>query len=189
MNAIDRNEGIDMEIRRVVAGLDADGRSVIVSDGFAPHSHDFTALPGQSQTRIWFTAQAPPALVPDGEPTTPDGPVLPEAGGASFVIVQFAPDACAADPGFDPVAAGNEFAACAPDIAAATEIDNPGMHRTPTVDYGVVLDGEIWLEVDDGVQVRLTRGDTVVQLAGRHAWRNKAAEPALVAFVLTGAAR
>jgi quercetin dioxygenase-like cupin family protein len=57
------------------------------------------------------------------------------------------------------------------------------------VDYGIVLEGEIWLEVDGGVQATLTRGDTVVQLAGRHAWRNKTGDPALVAFVLTGAAR
>jgi quercetin dioxygenase-like cupin family protein len=60
------------------------------------------------------------------------------------------------------------------------------MHRTPSVDYGVVLEGEVWLEVGDGTQVRLTRGDTVVQLAARHAWRNKTEAPATVAFVLTG---
>jgi hypothetical protein len=177
-----------MQIRRVVAGTDADGRSVILSDGFAPHTRDFTSLPGQSQTRIWFTSQSPATSVPDGEPTTPHGRVLPDAGGASFVVVRFAPDSRAEDPDFDPVAMGQEFACCAPDIAAATEVDSPGMHRTPTVDYGIVLEGEVWLEVDGGVQARLTRGDTIVQLAGRHAWRNKTGEPALVAFVLTGAA-
>jgi hypothetical protein len=177
-----------MKIRRVVAGTDTNGRSVILSDGFAPHSHDFTALPGQSQTRVWFTSQTPSTRAPGAEPTTPDGPVLPGTGGASFVIVRFAPDARAGDPDFDPAAAGQEFAACAPDIAAATEIGNPGMHRTQTVDYGIVLEGEIWLEVDGGAQARLSRGDTVVQLAGRHAWRNKTDDPALVAFVLTGAA-
>jgi hypothetical protein len=178
-----------MQIRRVVAGTDVDGRSVILSDGPAPHSYDFTSLPGQAQTRIWFTAQAPSSLPPDDEPTTAGGPVLPGAGGASFVIVRFAPDTSAEDPDFDPQAAAREFAACAPDITAVTETANPGMHRTPTVDYGIVLEGEIWLETGDGAQARLTRGDTVVQLAGRHAWRNKADEPALVAFVLTGLAR
>lgn len=60
------------------------------------------------------------------------------------------------------------------------------MHRTPSVDYGVVLDGEIWLELDDGTQTRLTRGDTIVQIGGRHAWRNKTDRPAAVAFVITG---
>jgi quercetin dioxygenase-like cupin family protein len=51
----------------------------------------------------------------------------------------------------------------------------------------VVLEGELWLELDDGAQVLLTRGDTIVQLAARHAWRNKTKTPATVAFVLTGA--
>jgi hypothetical protein len=51
------------------------------------------------------------------------------------------------------------------------------MHRTRSVDYGVVLDGEIWLELEDGAQTLLTPGDTVVQIAGRHAWHNRTIEP------------
>ncbi|WP_414635919.1 cupin domain-containing protein [Amycolatopsis sp.] len=62
-----------------------------------------------------------------------------------------------------------------------------GMHRTATVDYGIVLDGEIWLEVDGGEERLLTAGDTIVQLGGRHGWRNKSDRPATLAFVLTGA--
>lgn len=61
------------------------------------------------------------------------------------------------------------------------------MHRTATVDYGIVLDGEIWLEVDGGEERLLTAGDTIVQLGGRHGWRNKSDRPATLAFVLTGA--
>jgi quercetin dioxygenase-like cupin family protein len=45
----------------------------------------------------------------------------------------------------------------------------------------------VWLELDDGAQTRLTPGDTVVQLAARHAWRNRTDAPASVAFVLIGA--
>jgi hypothetical protein len=176
-----------MFVRRVVAGTDEQGRSVILSDGPAPHTHDFDSLPGQSQTRIWFTPEAAPTTPPPGEPTTESGPVIPGVGGASFVIVRFAPDSVADDPGFDPARAGAEFSTWAPDIAGASDPDEPGMHRTASVDFGVVLDGEVWLEVGSGVQTRLTRGDTVVQIAGRHAWRNKSDELATVAFVLTGA--
>jgi len=176
-----------MFVRRVVAGTDDKGRSVILSDGPAPHTHDFGTLPGQSQTRIWFTAEPPAVVPPPDEPTTPTGPVLPGVGGASFVIVRFAPDSVVDDPAFDPAAMGKEFATWAPDIAAASDPDEPGMHRTPSVDFGVVLDGEVWLEVDGGVLTRLSRGDTIVQIAGRHAWRNQSDEPATVAFVLTGA--
>ena len=70
-------------------------------------------------------------------------------------------------------------------LAAAMEPDNPGVHQTATVDYGVVLDGEVHLELDDGVKIRLTAGDTIVQLGSRHAWRNPTDRPATVAFVLT----
>ncbi|MEV6324105.1 cupin domain-containing protein [Nocardia sp. NPDC051787] len=105
------------------------------------------------------------------------------------MIVQYAPDSVVADPNFDAEGANAEFAEYAPDIAAASDPTEPGMHRTPSVDYGVVLDGEIWLELDDGAQTRLTRGDTIVQIAARHAWRNKSERPATVAFILTGVSR
>jgi hypothetical protein len=176
-----------MNIRRVVAGTDAQGRSVILSDGPAPHSHDFASMSGQAQTRIWFTPGPPPSTPPAEEPTSERGPVIPGVGGASFVMVRFAPDSVTRDPAFDPERSGAEFAEFAPDITAASEADDPGMHRTRSVDYGVVLAGEIWLELDGGVQTRLTRGDTIVQIAGRHAWRNTSDRSALVAFVLTGA--
>jgi hypothetical protein len=176
-----------MYVRRVVLGTDDHRNSVILSDGPAPHSHDFESLPGQSQTRIWFTAESATTTPPQEEPTTESGPVIPDVGGASFLILQFAPDSVAQDPSFDPERVDAEFAKFAPDIAAASDADAPGMHRTTSVDYGVVLDGEIWIEVDGGVQSRLTRGDTIVQIAGRHAWRNKADRPATLAFVLTGA--
>ena len=175
------------QIRRVVAGTDERGKAVFMSDGPAPFSHDFAGMPGQAQTRIWFSADVPSTTAPDQEPTVATGPVVPGPGGASFVVVQYAPDSIVTDPRFDPARLGDELATYAPDLAEAFEPDEPGMHRTPSVDYCVVIDGEIWLELDDGVQTRLLPGDTVVQLGTRHAWRNKTDRPAIVAFVLTGA--
>lgn len=176
-----------MEVRRVVAGNDARGKSVFLSDDVVPNSHEFESMPGQAQTRVWFTAGPASTAPPAAEPTSNTGPVVPGPGGASFVIVRYAPDSVTASPGFDPDRANEEFATYAPDIAEASDPAVPGMHRTQSVDYGVVLEGEIWLELDDGAQTRLTRGDTIVQLAGRHAWRNKTDATATVAFVLTGA--
>ncbi len=176
-----------MKVRRVVAGNDARGKSVFLSDGVVPNSHEFDSMPGQAQTRVWFTGGPATATPPAAEPTSNTSPVIPGPGGASFVIVRYAPDSVTAGPSFDPDRANEEFATYAPDIATASDPADPGMHRTQSVDYGVVLDGEIWLELDDGAQTRLTRGDTIVQLAGRHAWRNKTDVPATVAFVLTGA--
>lgn len=173
-------------IRRVVAGTDPSGRSVFLSDGAAPHSHDFEFMPGQAQTRIWFTQEAPTGAPPTGEPTTDDGPVIPGPGGASFVVVQYAPDSVVEHPRFNGESLGAEMQVFAPDLAAAFEPNAPGMHRTPSVDYGIVVAGEIWLELDGGAQTRLLPGDTIVQIAGRHAWRNRTDRPAVVAFVLTG---
>jgi hypothetical protein len=176
-----------MKVRRVVAGNDAGGKSVFLSDDVVPNFHDFEYLPGQAHARIWFAPGNPAITPPRQEPTDNTGPMLPEPGGTSFLVVQYAPDSVAADPRFDGPGAGAEFAAFAPDLAQTMDPDEPGMHRTASIDYGIVLDGEIWLELDGGQQARLSRGDTIVQLGGRHAWRNKSGRPATLAFVLTGA--
>lgn len=176
-----------MKIRRVVVGNDEQGRSVFLSDGAAPNGHEFRFMPGQAQARIWYVPVTATTKVPDTEPTSSTGPLLPEPGGATFMITRFAPASAAEDPRFDGAEAAEELATYAPDLAATMEADDPAMHRTPTVDYGIVLDGEIWLEVDGGEERRLTVGDTIVQLGARHAWHNKSDCPATVAFVLTGA--
>ncbi len=73
-----------------------------------------------------------------------------------------------------------------PGLAELFEPDNPGMHTTPTVDYGVVLEGEIVLDLDAGETTLLRPGDVVVQNGTRHAWRNPGTRPATVFFVLIG---
>jgi mannose-6-phosphate isomerase-like protein (cupin superfamily) len=67
--------------------------------------------------------------------------------------------------------------------------DDFGMHTTNTVDYNIVLSGEIWMEVDDGVEVHLKTGDCLIQNGTRHAWRNKSSENCVMASVLIGAKR
>jgi hypothetical protein len=174
-----------MNIRRVVAGVDANGKSVVLSDGPAPCTFEHEYLPGQAHARIWQTEGKVTTEPPAKEPTTDTGPLLQGPGGAGFLILQVAPASFVTDPRFDPAKAGEELATYLPDIAAAMEPENPGMHRTATVDFGVVLDGEVYLELDDGAETRLSAGDTVVQLGSRHAWRNKSDRPATLAFVLT----
>ena len=101
------------------------------------------------------------------------------------MVVTFAPDLVLMS--IDPVAGFQEFAEHIPDLAATMEPDNPGMHRTQTVDYGIVLEGEVWAELDDGKQVHLKPHDIIVQNGTRHAWRNKGDKPVKIAFVLIGA--
>jgi quercetin dioxygenase-like cupin family protein len=73
-----------------------------------------------------------------------------------------------------------------PGLADHFEKEDPGMHKTNTVDYAVVYDGEMWLELDDGETLHLNRGDVVVQNGTRHAWRNKGTKPVTMLFFLNG---
>ena len=63
------------------------------------------------------------------------------------------------------------------------------MHATDTLDYAIVIEGEAWLELDNGTRTRLTAGDVVIQQGTRHAWRNTSDRRVTVAFVLIGAKR
>lgn len=63
------------------------------------------------------------------------------------------------------------------------------MHTTDTIDYDIILSGEIWLELDDGAKVHLKPGDCVIQNGTRHAWRSEGSEPCYMASVLIGAER
>jgi mannose-6-phosphate isomerase-like protein (cupin superfamily) len=174
-----------MNVRRVVTGH-AGGKSKIVSEGGTRRSRSFKHIPGQSSALVWSTP-AVPALPLDGtDVISENSTYLPlQPGETRLMIVTFAPDSVMMS--IDPVAGFQEFAEHIPDLAAAMEPDSPGMHTTQTVDYGIVLEGEVWLEVDDGKEVHLKPHDIVVQNGTRHAWRNKSDKPVKIAFVLIGA--
>jgi len=82
-----------------------------------------------------------------------------------------------------------EFEDKLPGIAAYMESDHPGMHTTDTIDFEYVISGEVWLELDDGVEVHLRAGDTVVQNGTRHTWHNKGSEPCRMVLCMVGAQR
>ncbi|ASY66827.1 hypothetical protein SJ05684_b58450 (plasmid) [Sinorhizobium sojae CCBAU 05684] len=176
-----------MTFRRVVTAKNKDGKSVVVSDGASPREVALKHTPGFVSAPIWSISGVP-SLPHDGrDPMASEGTLLQPAGGSTFLVVTFPPDAVMTSPDFRPELAGPEHFAAAPGIAETFEMDNPGMHTTPTLDYGVVVSGRITLELDDGATVDLKAGDTVVQHGARHAWRNPNDEPATVAFVLIGA--
>lgn len=172
-----------MKIRRVVTGHDSTGKAVVVSDDPAPRTHDFRHVPGMSTTMVWATAPGRPAGSAD--PTPELRSQVPAAGGTCFVVVRFPPDKELTD--LDPRAADAEHRMASPGIAEFFEPDNTGMHTTSTVDYVLVLDGEIWLDLGDADMVRLGPGEVVIQNATRHAWRNLGDEPATLAVVHVGA--
>ncbi|GKQ38850.1 cupin domain-containing protein [Streptomyces sp. A012304] len=172
-------------MRRVVTGHDENGRSVVVSDGPVPRSREFTSLPGWVSRLPWATEPGEPVHRDGEDPTPKVTSLLPAPGGTRFVVLTFPPDTAMADPAFDPVAFDREQRADSPGLAELIAPD--GTHATPTVDYGIVLEGEIDLELDDGRCTRLSAGDLVVQNATRHAWRNRGDRPVTMAFVLIGA--
>jgi quercetin dioxygenase-like cupin family protein len=171
--------------RRVVTWA-VNGKSVIVSDGPTPNAHSYRGLPGFSSSIIWSTPPAPSTRFPEAEPAPPQVQVVPAAGETRLMIFSFPPVSVFSSPDFDPVLTHREQAEHIPGLADTFERDDPAMHRTKSIDYAVVLEGDIWLELDDGVTTHLRAGDVVIQGAARHAWRNKAAMPAKLLFVLIG---
>jgi quercetin dioxygenase-like cupin family protein len=140
-------------------------------------------------TQVWSTRAGPEIAQHDTDPAANVRTVLPEIGGTQFMVVTFAPDAVMMAPGFNPAAAAEENLRLAPGLAERFEPDCPGMHTTDTVDYGIVLDGEIWLELDDGQAQCCRRNDVIIQNGTRHAWRYRSSSPATLAFVMIGARR
>ncbi|HBO3146291.1 TPA: cupin domain-containing protein [Pseudomonas aeruginosa] len=167
-----------MQVRRVVTGHDASGRSVVVADGIAPRHKDFQDFPGHGMAQVWCSGAGE-------DPTLPQGSLVPGAGGVSLLMVSFPPDAVMAAP-LDPQRAVGEMAEALPGLFECFEPDNPGMHRTPTIDYGILLEGELWLEMDDGQQTLVRAGDVIIQNATRHAWRNRSQQVAKAAFFMHG---
>lgn len=176
-----------MPANRIVTGHDSAGHSEILYDG-PPHGGAFCHTPGFEVGIVWRTGAAP-AIEPRGDDAGAlAASVLPVPGGTTALLVSFPPDS-ALDADFDPVAAAGEYAERLPGLAECFEPDAPGFHRSDTIDYGVVVEGEIWLELDNGVSRPLRQGDVVVQRGTRHAWRNRSEAPARMFFTLIGAAR
>ncbi|WP_423360403.1 cupin domain-containing protein [Pseudomonas citronellolis] len=169
-----------MQVRRVVTGHDAHGRAVFVADGPAPRHKDFQDLPGHGMAQVWCSGAGE-------DPTLLQASLVPGPGGNSLLLVSFPPDAVIAAPQ-DPQRAIGEMAEALPGLFECFEVDNPGMHRTPTIDYGILLEGELWLELDDGQEKLLRAGDVIIQNATRHAWRNRSEGVAKVAFFMQGLA-
>ena len=183
--SLERSESIT-KLRRVVTGRNRAGKGIIIQNGIAPRVVTTETLPGLALVEVWATDRIPTVPVAPLDLTTTMKSFVPGPGGTRFRIVQFPGASTRA---FDQEAFRREYLAKAPGLAEAMEQQDSGMHTTDSVDYGVVISGEITLELDDGATVRLKQGDCVVQNGTRHAWRNSSTTPCVMAFVLVGATR
>ena len=170
--------------RRVVTG-NVNGKSIFQSDE-QMKAYQFKTVPGYEHTLIWVNAATPDLSKEQRFDRYPDS-VVPGPGGTSLHFVTFPPASVFSDPSFDGEAARDEALIRLRGLADHFEKEDPAMHKTNTVDYAVVYDGEIWLELDDVKTIHLKRGDGVVQNGTRHAWRNKSTQSVTMLFFLNGA--
>lgn len=164
--------------RRVVTGHDAQGNSIILTDSEAPNSRTLVAAGGLQRTELWETRAFPPsnAGVADGAEHT--NTLAPVKDGTMFRIIEFPPDSERLK-NFDPSA---HFGRAADQSGKR----HPGMHKTDTIDYVVVLSGEVYAVMDKG-EVLLRAGDSLVQRGTNHAWSNRSNKPCVIAFVMISA--
>ncbi len=176
-------------IRRVVTGH-REGKAVVVGDGKPPRSHAYTNIPGMQWSFAWATLAQPHITAEaEAEAVSSETTLIPPLGQTRLLFLQVPPDAWAMRKDFDPAAAVAEMMEQQPDMAATFEGGAPGFHRTDSIDYVIVLDGEIVLELDDQQEVLLKEHDVLVQAGTRHAWRNRSDRTATIAVVLVGAER
>lgn len=175
-----------MRVRRVATGHDANGKAVFASDEQVD-SLTLALIPGAEWHRLWGADQTP-AFPDEGGPTAQPS-YFPPVGGYRFGFFTVPPGTASAPAGLDLQAGLAEMEEKLPGLLAYLEPDNPGMHTTDTIDFEVVLSGEVILELDDGAEKVLRAGDTVVQNGTRHRWGNRGTEPAVVAVFLIGAHR
>ncbi len=171
-------------MQRIVTGHDSDGKSIVVHGGNPPVVVELQNLPGTVFYELWSTSATPAPIDNKADPTRGSLCLPPPANGTRVRIVEIPPDA-------DEYLKGGtarikdafgEFGG-----AHASTIENdaphPLMHRTETVDYGFVLEGEIVLVLDKEER-SLRQGDVVIQRGSNHAWANRSNKPCRMAFIL-----
>src|SRR5512143_626631 len=140
------------KIRRVVTGHDASGKSVFVSDGPAEREVAFPGMKGFSITAMWATDNGMTAVPGSEDPTGRMTTFVPGHGGTRFLVTVF--PAASKTPTRrkgPPPPSPEEMRAALPGLAEAMETESVGMHTTDTVDYDIIISGDLWLELDDGV--------------------------------------
>ncbi|MBN8507820.1 MAG: cupin domain-containing protein [Burkholderiales bacterium] len=164
-------------LRRVVTGHDAQGRSCILFDGPCPNVHVRATEPLVAMTELWSTRETPARN--DGHEDAAAGPLSlpPPPRGTVFRIVELPPDR---------LRNWANLAAIDPAHAKETGHRHPGFHKTRTLDYIIVLQGEVWALMDEG-ETLLRTGDVLIQRGTHHAWSNRSDSTVLLAGVLIDA--
>ena len=173
------------QIRRVVIGHSASGKAVVLSDGPVPTVHSNPIRPGQLSFEVWKTHAMPvPIDTAEPEPTAGARSLQPPPHGTLFRISVVPPESEETRK-LTPEQARELFRKSGAGEASTFGSGgrHPMMHRTETVDYAIVLEGEITLLLDEG-DVKLTAGDVVIQRGTSHAWSNRSGKNVKMLYVL-----
>ena len=169
-------------VRRVLTGHDSEGKSTIIADGLATNVKEMASMPGLALTDLWETAGAPADNNGHADAAARPVRLEPPKNGTILRVVEFPPDSHWRNRADSREAFKSIGAAHAPDKHSA----DPMMHKTSTVDYAIVLKGEIHAVMEKG-ETLLKAGDILVQRGTNHSWSVRGDEPAIVAFVLVSA--
>ena len=170
------------EIRRIITGHDDTGRAVVLQDDDTPYKR-VRAGRGSVSRLFWTTHEAPAAHHSD-DPAADFTGTAPPSRGSVLRIVDFPPFTEEEIAAFDPAYLAN--------IHGGHEASNrrppshPFMHRTSSIDYAIVLAGEIDMKLDEA-WLHFKAGDVLVQQATNHAWVNRSGAYCRIAFVLIDA--
>jgi mannose-6-phosphate isomerase-like protein (cupin superfamily) len=169
-------------VRRVVTGHDKSGKAIVTLDGVPKRV--VTPPGGITDSLLWVTDATPARFIDDKDGGDRDVGIPPPVAGSIFRIVEFAPEKDA------PPDDGSSLQARIGGHASAhgAKPRHPGMHRTRSIDYAIVMEGEIDMLLDDS-EVHLKAGDVLVQQGTNHAWVNRGDKPCVVAFILIDAER
>ncbi len=167
--------------RRVITGHDDSGKAIVIADGPAPNAK-MRQVTGLTSTLAWVTETTPADISTSADPTLQERGVAPPDNGTILRIVDFPPEP-KTGPTIDNAAMKKEMGL---DGHASKPARHPYMHRTRSIDYAIVLEGEIDMLLDDS-EVHLNAGDVLIQVGTNHAWVNKSDQPCRIAFVLIDA--
>jgi len=129
---------------------------------------------------IWVTDQSPADITGAADRGAVEIGIQPPRNGSVFRIVEFPPET-AEMRNLDPSTMHASIGDSAPKRGLPPR--HPAMHRTRTIDYAVVMAGEIDMLLDDS-EIHLKAGDVLVQQGTNHAWVNRGSEPCRIAFIL-----
>jgi len=176
---------VPQSFRRVVTGHDQSGRAIIQSDA-PPERVQVIGEGGPTFYEVWNTRSTPaPIDRSSGEPPEERLTLVPPPGGTRIRVLDIPPETPETSR-IDAATAREHFAqigAAAASTHGSAESRHPFMHRTQSIDYGIVLEGEITLLVDEG-ETTVRAGDIVIQRGTNHGWANRSGRNCRIAFVL-----